>query len=104
MKSGGNVSITAEERALYIAAHTVPQQTEEEVGSLMWNEEEELLSYDGFHSQPPLGIKTLRFFSIMVNVLLLGAIFSVTAGSARFCSTFFGCAKSKFSAQDKYNV
>merc|ERR1719387_2953827 len=51
-KSGGKVSVTAEERAQHIAAHTsLPKMNADEVESMLWSEEEELLAYDDFNWQ-----------------------------------------------------
>merc|ERR1719420_1818706 len=79
MKSGGKVKITDEERAHYIEAHTPPKEfKEDEVENLLWNDQEELLSYDDFDLQSPWEIGSLRSLAILVSLLLLVAFLSVT--------------------------
>jgi len=102
-RSGGKVSVTAEERAQYIAAHTPPQKLKDhEMDNLVWSDHEELLSYDDFNVQSPWEIG--RSFAILVSLLLLLAFLSVTAGIARSGSAAFGGAKGTFWVQEKYMV
>jgi len=104
-KSGGNVSVTAEERDQHMAAHAPLQKLQEgEVESLLWSEEEELLSYDDFNLRSPWEIGSLRSFAIPVSLLLLATFLSVTASSARSGSVAFGGAKRAFRAPEKYMV
>merc|ERR1719327_1671388 len=53
-KSGGNVFVTADERAQHIAA-AHQESKADEIKNLFWSEEEELLSYDDFNVQSPRG-------------------------------------------------
>merc|ERR1719163_2054968 len=104
-KIGGKVSVTAMERAQHIAAHTAPKKSQEEsVESLLWSEDEELLSYDDLDLQYPWKIGGLSSLAILVSLLALAAFFSVTAGSARLGSTAVGGPKGAFWAHEKYIV
>merc|ERR1719443_817837 len=104
-KSGGKVSVTAEERAQHIAAHTSRTESREnDMERLLWSEEEELLSYVDFNLQSSWAIGSSRFLAILVSFVLLAAFMSVTAGSARSGSATFGGAKGTFWAQEKYMV
>jgi len=104
-KIGGKVSVTAVERAQHIAAHTAPTKSQEEsVESLLWSEDEELLSYDDLDLQYPRKIGSLRSLSILASLLALATFFSVTAGSARLGSTAVGGPKGAFCADEKYIV
>merc|ERR1719310_1492486 len=59
-KSGGNAFVTNQDRDQYISAHTPPQKlSEDEAESLLWSEEEELLSYDDFNLQSWWEIESL---------------------------------------------
>merc|ERR1719284_1497989 len=104
-KNGGRVSVTAMERAQHIAAHTAPKKSQEEsVESLLWSEDEELLSYDDLDLQYPRKIGSLRSLAILVSLLALAAFFSVTAGSARLGSTSVGGPKGASWVDEKYIV
>ncbi|MDA8583215.1 hypothetical protein N9L68_03255 [bacterium] len=104
-KSGGNAFVTGKDRAQYIAAHTPPKKlSEDEAESLLWSEEEELLSYEDFNLQSWFEIGSLRSSTIPVSLLLLAAFLSVTAGRVRFGSAGFGGAKGTFQAREKYLV
>jgi len=104
-KSGGKVSVTTEERAQYIAAHTPLQETrEDEADSLLWSEEEELLSYDDFNLQSPWKIESLRPLAIPAILLLFAAFLSVTASSASLGSLALSGAKGTPWAHERYSV
>jgi len=104
-KSGGKVSVTAEERAQHIAAHASRTESREnDMERLLWSEEEELLSYDDFNLQSSWAIGSSRFLAILVSFVLLAAFMSITLGSARSGSATFGGAKGTFWAQEKYMV
>jgi len=104
-KSGGNAFVTNQDRDQYISAHTPPQKlSEDEAESLLWSEEEELLSYDDFNLQSWWEIGSLRSFTIVVSLPLLAAFLSVTAGRARSGSACFGDAKGTFQPREKYLV
>merc|ERR1719281_1911085 len=103
-KSGGKVSVTAEERAQHIAAHTsLPKMNADEVESMLWTEEEELLSYDDFSLQSSWEFWRLRSFAMLMSLLLLAAFRSVIAGKSRWGSEAVG-AKGTFWAKEKYMV
>jgi len=104
-KSGGKVKVTAEERAQYIAEHTsLPKLNSDEVGSLLWTEEEELLSYDDFNSESSWEFWSLGFFAMPMSLLLLAAFRSAIAGKSRWGSAALGGAKGTFLTQEKYMV
>merc|ERR1719443_2421574 len=97
-KSGGKVKITDEERAHYIEVHTPPKEfKEDEVENLLWNDQEELLSYDDFDLQSPWSLRSL---AILVSLLLLVAFLSVTTGITRSGLAALGSAKGNFGAQE----
>jgi len=102
-KSGGQVKVTDEERAQHMAA-LAPLLQEGEVESLLWTEDEELLSYDDFNLQSPWEIWSLRSLAILVGLLLLATLLSVTASSARSGSVASGGAKRAYWAPEKYMV
>merc|ERR1719375_32489 len=102
MKSGGNVSITATERAQYIAAH---QETkEDQAKSLFWSEEEELLSYDDFKLSSPSENWSFRAFAILSSILLLAKLLSMTGDKARLDSVALCGVKGTTQRNVKYMV
>jgi len=104
-KIGGKVSVSATERAEHIAAHAATRQAQEtNVESLLWSDEEELLSYDDFDLQYPWKIGSSRSLAILVGLLVLAAFFSMTAGSASLGSTALGGPKAAFWVEEKYIV
>merc|ERR1719159_2078412 len=104
-KSGGKVFITAKDRAQFIAGPVpLQKQNEDEMESLLWSEEEELLSYDDFNLQHSWEIGSLCSCAIRVSLLLLAASLLVAAGKARFGSAGVGRVKATFCAQEKYMV
>merc|ERR1719375_2022758 len=74
-KSGGKVKVTAEERAQHIASHNeLTRSSANDVESLLWSDEEELLAYDDFNLQSSLEMGSSLYLAILIFLVLLGAM------------------------------
>merc|ERR1719454_391536 len=104
-KSGGKVKVSAEERAQHIASHNqLPRSSADDVESLLWSDEEELLSYDDFNGQSSLEMGSSRSVAILVGLVLLGALFLVTIVNSRLSATALSRSKRTTLAQQRYMV
>jgi len=100
--SVANVSVTTSERHHYIAAQASLQALPEGEESLVWSDEEELLTYYDF--EPRWEVGNLRSFAVQASLVLLASLVPVTVCTLRSGPTTSGRTKEISSVPEKYMV
>merc|ERR550514_920799 len=104
-KSGGNATVSDEERTHHIAAQApLWRSAAGETEDLAWSDEEELLSYDDPNSQALWAARIFRSFAMLASLMLVAALLSMTVGGARAGSVTLGGRKRTSQVSEKYVV
>merc|ERR1719310_458900 len=100
--SVANVSVTTSERHHYIAAQASLQALPEGEESLVWSDEEELLTYYDF--EPRWEVGNLRSFAVQASLVLLASLVPVTVCTLRSGPTTSGRINGISAVPEKYMV